>query len=90
MGGIFIYVTYLCHLPSMSCPTKGIVSNPTISFLALRVILRSRHRRKTVGQEVIFIGSKNEHVVDVDLTYVVYEAVKNMNAHTFLEKVSRR
>ena len=28
-----------------------------------------------VSQEVIVIGSKNEHVVDVDLTYVVYEAV---------------
>ena len=61
----------------MSCPTKGIVSNPIISevsegYIAFATALKICAR---VCQEVIFIGSKNEHVVDVDLTYFVYEAV---------------
>ena len=42
-----------------------------------------------VCQEVIFIGTEDEHVVDVYLTYVVYEAVENMNAHTVLEEVEQ-
>ena len=62
---------------SMSWPTKEIVSNPIINFLAFSVTFRSRQRWKTVRvcQEVIFIGTEDEHVVNVDLTYVVYEAV---------------
>ena len=61
---------------SISCPTKGIVSKPTINILAFRETLRD-----TV--EILFVcyprrnlhWIPNEHVVDVYLTYVIYEAV---------------
>ena len=69
---MYAFATFI-PVASMSCPTKGIVSKPIINFLALRATLTVKIL--CVSQEVIFIGSKYEHVFDVDLTYVVYEAV---------------
>ena len=72
---------------------------PTSSVCSLRVLgVRKNHKGNImfaaalkncarVCQGVIFIGTDDEHIVDDDLTYVAYEAVLDMNAHTFLKKV---